>query len=172
MIESVNAFDIQFDVKSQYQKNNQSQFQDLEANTVLSLSDQESALVTTSNSLPILIYGVSSQNSKMEINQNTLKALTLNSLKIETEAQVNQTISTIRKAEFLIQKRNYAQALDELNQGVNQNKNISELYFLRGTVQYLLKNNELAKVDLQKGLEISPNHETARKLLNQLKEKK
>lgn len=163
------AEDFIFERDAQYKKTGEDKFTELKANAPLSLKAGESALVTSKNAIPLLVFSASSSDSQVKVSNVDQKNLVYSYLQDELEQSTNKIIDTLRQADQYIAKRDYKLALSLLNQEISKHNTISALYFLRGTTNYLLKNTTEAINDLEKGLARDPKNMAATKLLEQLK---
>jgi len=158
-----------FERDSQYKKTGEDKFTELKANTPLVLKSGESAMIVAKNAIPLLIFSAASSNSQVKVANIDQKNLVYSYVQDELESSTNEIIDVLRKADQYVAKRDYKLALSLLNQEISKHSTISALYFLRGTTNYLLKNNVEAIADLEKGLSIDSSNAAATKLVQQLK---
>lgn len=166
---SAYAEQVSFESEAQYKKNLQDSFSNLPVGESIQLRSGESILGLTKAGIPLLIVSTSNDNSKIFISDANLNSLIQDRLQPLIESSTSEIIDVLRKAEVLIQKRDYSQALSLINPIKQKYKNISSLLFMSGTIFYLMNNKTSAIEDLQNGLKIESNNEPAKKLLAQLK---
>ncbi len=160
---------IQFEQNSRIKKENQNVFQDVKAGDKISLKPSESIFVITEKNLPIVVLNPGSKSSTLTITESNLSSMLQEQLQPSLNAATNEIVNELRKAENLIQQKNYSQALTGVNQLKAKYQGISSVYFISGTIYYLLNNRNAAIEDLEKGLKIEPNQDAATKLLAKLK---
>jgi len=87
-------------------------------------------------------------------------------------AQTNpryQVYTHLAQARFDIARRNFSQAAVEFQQALILNPYDAEIHYLLGAVYMTLGNNQKAFVEMQKALELDPNHQDAKNALDLLK---
>jgi Flp pilus assembly protein TadD len=164
--------EITFDSEVHYKKEMQSAFSDLKKGDVLQLKTGETALVSTAQGMPLLVYSAQNKNSQVHVDDENLNSLLQEQLQPALEKATGEIISGIRRTEGLLQKRDYVQALAVISPIKEKYPAISSVLFLSATVHYLSNNKGPAMEELQKGLQLDPNNEPAKKLLDKLKDAK
>lgn len=160
---------IQFEQNSRVKKENQNIFQDVKAGDKIVLKPSESLFVITEKNLPLVVLNPSSKASTLTVTESNLSSMLQEQLQPALNAATNEIVNELRKAENLIQQKNYSQALTGVNQLKTKYQGVSAIYFISGTIYYLLNNRNAAIEDLEKGLKIEPNQDAATKLLAKLK---
>jgi hypothetical protein len=161
--------EITFDSEVHYKKEMQNAFSDLKKGEVLQLKTGETALVSTAQGMPLLVYSAQNKNSQVHVNDENLNSLLQEQLQPALEKATAEIIEGIRRTEGLLQKRDYVQALAVISPIKEKYHTISTVLFLSATAHYLSNNKGPAMEDLQKGLQLDPNNEPAKKLLEKLK---
>lgn len=165
----VQASEIVFESNVQFKRNNQANFESLKAGDSLSLKSGENAFVITPQNIPVLVYSVQKEGSKITIADSNITTALLEQLQPSLQKATNEIIDGLRKAETLVQKREISQASSITSTLKEKYRNISSVLFMSGTIFYLMNNKASAIEDLQNGLRLDPNNEPAKKLLIQLK---
>ncbi len=165
------AEDIFFESEVRVKRENQNSFEALKPNSPLKLKAGESALVSTAQGFPMLIYAPSSPSAQIKVADVNLEVFAQDSLRPQLEKSTRDVVNTLRKVDAFIERREYDQALAILAPVRAKYPNISQVLFASATVNYLTNNRALAVDDLQKGLELDPEDAAAKKLLARLKEK-
>jgi tetratricopeptide (TPR) repeat protein len=80
-----------------------------------------------------------------------------------------QVYAHLAKARFDIAQRNFSEAANEFQQALILNPYDAETHYLLGAVYITLGNYQKALVELQKTLELDPNHQDARNAVNLIK---
>lgn len=163
------ASEIFFESAVQIKKNNQSVFMPLPAGQSLPMQAGESAFILTSQNIPVLIYAIQNKDSKITLEDSNVSAAIQEYLTPNLQKATHEIIEGLRKTEALIQKRDLSQAVTIVTALKEKYQNIPSVLFMSGTVHYLMNKKSSAIEDLQKGLMIDSNNESAKKLLAQLK---
>lgn len=163
------AADVTFESDVRIKKEDQSAFQPLKGGTPLRLETGESALVSTSQGLPMLIYSIKDKRSKIQIDDANLNVLAQDQLRPALEKATNEIISGLQKVEAAIQRRDYDQALALVTPLKAKYPNIAAVQFASGSANYLTNRKSDAINDLEKGLANDPDNAAAKKLLAKLK---
>lgn len=163
------AADLIFESDVQIKKNDQNSFENLKAGQGFALEPGDNVFVMTPKNLPLLIVAPMKDNAKVVIPDTNMSAALQEQLQPTLQKATSEIIDGLRKAENLIQKKDFPQASAILLSLKSKYKDISSLLFMSGTLAYLMNNKSSAVDDLQKGLALDPTNESAKKLLTQLK---
>lgn len=163
------AAELVFESDTKAKKSNQSQFQTIHAGEAIPFDSSDPLLVITQKGLPILFYCPNSKSAKATILDADVSTALQEELRPTLQMQTNEIITQLRRAESLIQKKDYNQALSVITVLKEKYKEISPILFMSGTIYYLLNNKPLAIEELQKGLALDPQDDSAKRLLTQLK---
>jgi hypothetical protein len=164
-----NSADLIFESDVQFKKNTQNSFENLKAGEGMSLEAGDNVFVMTKKNLPMLIMAPARDKAKIVIPDTNMSAALQEQLQPTLQKATSEIIDGLRKAESLIQKKDFSQASSILLSLKSKYKDISSLLFMSGTLAYLMNNKSSAVDDLQKGLALDPTNESAKKLLTQLK---
>lgn len=164
-----NASEVVFESNVQFKKNEQTNFESLKAGESLNLKSGESALIITPQNIPLLVYAIQKDGSKITVADSNVSTALAEKLQPSLQKATAEIIEGLRKAEALIQKRDFSQAASITALLKEKYQNISSVLFMSGTIFYLMNNKASAVEDLQSGLRLDPNNEPAKKLLGQLK---
>lgn len=160
---------IAFESTVQVKKADQVSFETVASGTNIDINPGDQLLVVSKQGLPLLVFAPSSKDSSIVIQDGAVNTALQEQLQPSIEKSTNEIIEGLRRAETLIQKRDFNQASVVTSSLKEKYKNISSVLFLSGTLNYLMNNKSAAVEDLQKGLALDPNNESAKKLLAQLK---
>jgi hypothetical protein len=161
--------DLVFESDVQVRRNNQNSFESIKAGSGVPLEPGDNVFVMTPTNLPLLIVAPAKDNAKVVVPDTNMAAALQEQLQPTLQKATSEIIDGLRKAEALIQKKDYPQASSIILSLKSKYKDISSLLFMSGTLAYLMKNKSTAVEDLQKGLLLDPSNESAKKLLTQLK---
>ena len=165
------AGDISFESEVRFKRENKQAFETLKVGEVLKLKSGESALVSTAQGFPMLIYSPSGEGSQVKVADVNLEVFAQDALRPQLEKSTREVVNILRKVDTYIDRREYDQALATLAPLRAKYPNISSVLFASATVNYLTNHRATAVEDLQKGLELDPDDAAAKKLLARLKEK-
>ncbi len=163
------ASEVIFQSNVQFKKNEQTNFESLNAGESLNLKSGESAFIITPQNIPLLVYAIQKDGSKITVADSNVSTAIAEQLQPSLQKATTEIIEGLRKAEALVQKRDFSQAASITSSLKEKYRNISSVLFMSGTVFYLMNNKTSAVEDLQNGLRLDPNNEPAKKLLGQLK---
>ena len=166
------AEEISFESEVRVKRENQNGFEALKPGTALKLKAGESALVSTAQGFPMLIYAPTGPSAQVKVADVNLEIFAQDALRPQLEKSTREVVNSLRKIDSLIERREYDQALAALNPLRSKFPNISSVLFASATVNYLTNHRQTAIEDLQKGLELDPDDAAAKKLLARLKENK
>lgn len=161
--------DLVFESDVQIKKNDQTSFESLKAGQGFVLEPGDNVFVMTPKNLPLLIVAPLKDNAKVVVPDTNMSAALQEQLQPTLQKATSEIVDGLRKAETLIQKKDFSQASAILLSLKSKYKDISSLLFMSGTLAYLMNNKSSAVEDLQKGLALDPSNESAKKLLSQLK---
>jgi tetratricopeptide (TPR) repeat protein len=162
--------EITFESDVIYKLEGRTGFEQLKGSSPLKLRAGESALVSTSQGLSLLVYSPKNEKAQIKVSDADLNQLTRDQLRPALEKATNEIIEGLRKAESSIQRRDYDQALQISSALKTKYPSVSSILFTNATANYLTNNKAAAIEDLQKGLALDPNDAPATKLLKKLKE--
>jgi hypothetical protein len=161
--------DLVFESDVQIKKNDQNAFASLKAGEGMVLEPGDNVFVMTKKNLPLLIVAPMKDNAKIVVPDSNMSAALQDQLQPTLQKATSEIVDGLRKAETLIQKKDFSQASAILLSLKGKYKDISSLLFMSGTLAYLMNNKSSAVDDLQRGLALDPSNESAKKLLTQLK---
>ncbi|NUN05212.1 MAG: hypothetical protein HUU57_05575 [Bdellovibrio sp.] len=163
------AVEIQPSIGSSYRLSDQKNFTKVEDAKTFDLKSADYALITSSSQLPILVINPKSSKAVIEIpatdNQEVLSSL----VEPQVNKAVNEIVDGTMSAQIMIQQKNYEQALRITMQLQQKYSAVANLYFLEGTIHYLMNNKSLAITKLEQGLTMAPENTQGQNLLKQLK---
>jgi hypothetical protein len=163
------AAELVFEADVQIKKNDQNNFESIKAGQSLPLQAGDNVFVLSSQNLPLLVVAPSKNNSKVVVSDTNMTAALQEHLQPAVQRATVEIIDGLRKAEALIQKKDYTQASTIIVTLKSKYKDISSLLFMSGTISFLMNNKSAAVEDLQKGLILDPANEPAKRLLAQMK---
>lgn len=169
---SVHAEEITFESDVKVKREGESSFATLKTGEHLKLKTGESALVTTSQGFPMLIYSPKSSSAEIHVADVNLEVFAQDQLRPQLDKATKEIVAAIHKTDTLLQRREYDQALAAITPVRAKYPSISSVLFASGTANYLTNHKQSAIDDLQKGLELDPDDAAAKKLLQRLKEEK
>jgi hypothetical protein len=160
--------EISFESNVSYKKNDQADFTQAKDGDKIHLERGENIFVITKN-MPLFILAPTKSEAIITIPDASINSAIFEQVRPSIEKNTSEIIDGIRKTESLIQKRDYNQASQIIINLKQKYRNISSILFMSATVRYLLNDKSAATEDLEKGLEIDPTNESAKKLLSKLK---
>lgn len=163
------AVEIQPSIGSSYRLSDQKDFTKADPKKTFTLDGADYALITNESHLPILVLNPKSSKAVIEIPETDNKEVINNLLSPHINQAVNEIIDGTLSAQILIQKKNYEQALRITSDLQKKYAEVANLYFLEGTIHYLMNNKSLAISKLEHGLTIAPENSQGKILLKQLK---
>lgn len=166
---SAHATDVVFESDVQIKRNDQNSFENLKAGQSISLNAGESVFALNNQNMPVLIIAPVKDKGRVVVADSNISLAIQAQLQPSLQKATGEIIDGLRKAEGLIQKKDFTQASAIILSLKSKYKDISSLLFMSGTLSYLQNNKSAAIEDLQRGLSLDPNNEPAKKLLAQLK---
>lgn len=163
------ATEISFEGPVSYKRNHEAEFKDAKAGDKIRLESSEALFVTRKDSLPILVYSVCRESATLSITNADLNSATEAALRVPVEKASTEIVTALRKADTLIKKRSYAQALQIVTPLKEKYPRIASVLFMSATLRYLSGDKISAIEDLEKGLLLEPNDEDARAMLLKLR---
>jgi len=163
------AAELVFESDAKVKKSAQLQFQTIRAGEAVPFDSGDPILAITQKGLPILFYCPNSKSAKATILDADLSVALQEELRPTLQMQTTEIVTQLRRAESLIQNKDYNQALTLVTTLKAKYKDIAPILFMSGTIYYLLNNKPLAIEELQKGLALDPQDDSAKRLLTQLK---
>ncbi len=164
------ATTVVFESDVRVKREGQSSFEVQKKDSPLSLKNGDSALVSTSQGLPLLIVTPKDEKSQIRVSDSDLSTVTRDQLQPALQAATSEIVDGLRKAEALIQRRDYEQALQTTSGLKAKYPRLSSILFTDATANYLSNNKAAAIESLERGLELEPSNASATKLLKKLKE--
>lgn len=162
------ATTVNLQTNAQVRRLNENNFVEKKSGESVEISSGESLLIIPNKSVP-LIYTSSAPNSVVTITDTNVASALAETIQEPVEKATNEIVSRMTEAQIHIQKKNYSQAASIVSDLKQKYPRVSAIRFLSGTVHYLNNNKAAAAEDLQAGLQIDPNNESAKKLLGQIK---
>lgn len=163
-----NAVQLQSEIELRVKKESATDFNLIKAGEILELNRGETVLAVPSTGLPFFILVPSSQNAKFQLAAGDVSSMAQNQVAEVVGKTVHEVIIGLRKAETFMSKREYTQGLSVLMPLKQKYPQVAEIFFLSASLNYLNKNKNAALDDVQKGLAIFPEDESAKKLLANL----
>lgn len=164
-----NGVEIQPAAGASYRLSDEVEFTKIGDKKTFSLNKADYALITNGSQLPILVVNPKSSKAVIELPENANHEVLNNLVAPQVNKAVNEILDGTISAQILIQKKNYDQALRMTLQLQQKYFGIANLYFLEGTIHYLMNNKSLAIAKLEQGLIIAPENSQGQNLLKQLK---
>lgn len=163
------AAELVFESDVQIKRNDQTSFEKVKAGETLPLKPGDSVFAMSPQNMPILVVAPVKDQGRVVVSDTNMSAAMQEQLQPTLQKATSEIVDGLRKAEALIQKKDYSQAQTLVMTLKTKYKDISSLLFMSGTLSYLMNNKTAAVEDLQRGLQLDPNNEPAKKLLAQLK---
>jgi len=163
------ATDVVFESDVQFKRNNQNAFEPLKAGQSISLNSGDNVFALNGQNMPVLIVAPAKDKARVVVADSNISVALQAQLQPTLQKAISEIVDGLRRAENLIQKKDYVQASAILFSLKSKYKDISSLLFMSGTLSYLQNNKTVAIEDLTRGLQLDPNNEPAKKLLAQLK---
>lgn len=163
------AVEIQPSVGSSYRLSDQKNFTKVEESKPFDLKTADYALITGNSQLPILVINPKSSKAVIEIPETDNREVLSSLVDPQVNKAVNEIVDGTLSAQVLIQQKNYEQALRVTTQLQQKYSAVANLYFLEGTIHYLMNNKSLAIAKLEQGLTMAPDNTQGQNLLKQLK---
>lgn len=161
--------EIIFESDIQFKRPEQNSFESLKAGQGIPLKAGDYIFAMTSHNLPLLVVAPEKERSRVVVSNVLLSSSLQLQLKPHLQKATTEIIEGLRQAETLIQKKDLSQATALITSLKNKYQDIPSLIFMSGTLAYLTNDKNTAVQELQRGLELDPGNEPARKLLKQLK---
>lgn len=162
------ATTLNLQTNAQVRRLSENNFVEKKSGDSIELTSGESLLIIPNKSVP-LIYTASAPNAVVTITDANVSAVVAETIQEPVEKATNEIVSRMTEAQIHVQKKNYTQASSIMSDLKQKYPRVSAIRFLSGTVHYLNNNKVAAAEDLQAGLQIDPNNESAKKLLGQMK---
>ena len=163
------AADIVFESDVQIKRNSLGNLESIKTGDLIKLAPGENIFVSTPQGLPMLIYSVQKDSSKVTVSNIMISTAVQEQLQPALEKSTAEIIEGLRRAEVLVQKRELNQAATITNSLKEKYKYVSSIWFLSGTIAFLQNSKTTAIEDLEKGLRLDPDNDPAKKLLTKLK---
>ncbi len=167
--QATRATDVVFESDVQIKRNDQNSFENLKAGQSIPLNAGDSVFALNGQNMPVLIVAPVKDKGRVVVADSNMSLAIQSQLQATLQKSTSEIIDGLRKAEGLIQKKDFNQASTIILSLKSKYKDISSLLFMSGTLSYLQNNKSAAIEDLQRGLSLDPNNEPAKKLLTQLK---
>ena len=158
-----------FESDVKVKRNDQNSFEEIKAGQALSLAPGESVFALNSQNMPVLIVTPAKDKGRVVVADSNMSMAMQAHLQPALQKATGEIVEGLRKAEILIQKKDFTQATAIVLSLKSKYTDIASLLFMSGTLSYLQNNKSAAIEDLSRGLQLDPNNEPAKKLLAQLK---
>lgn len=168
-ISSARATEVVFESDVKVKRGDQNSFEDIKAGQSLPLIAGESVFALNSQNMPVLIVAPAKDKARVVVADSNMSTAIQAHLQPTLQKATSEIVDGLRKAEILIQKKDFTQASTIILSLKSKYTDISSLLFMSGTLAYLQNNKSSAIEDLSRGLQLDPNNEPAKKLLAQLK---
>lgn len=162
------AEEVSFESDVSCKKADEMNFSTIKSGDKLVLKPGETAFVLSKNGVPLLIYP-SAKDSRITVTDANFASLLSEMLQPQLEKSSSEIIDGLRRADSLIQKRDFNQAAQVILPLRTKFPRISSVLFMDGTIHYLLNDRATAIADLEKGLQIDPGNEDAKRLVAKLR---
>lgn len=146
-------------------------FDELKQGQTVELKDGESLFALPERGIPVVVYLPASSSAELTVTDGDLRTALGAELRPVLETSTSEIVNGLRKAESLMQRKSYEQALSIVGDLNKKYPRISAVLFLSGTIHYLLNDKATAIDELSSGLQLDPQNEPAKKLLERLKGK-
>jgi Tfp pilus assembly protein PilF len=163
------AEEITFETDVSIKRNNELNFTTVPAGQKLVMTRGEFVYVVTPNNPPLLMFSASNNKSQLLVKESNFTAALKEVLRPQIESVTNEILSALRRADQLLQKRDYSRAAQLVAPLKEKYPRVSSILFMDGTIHYLLNDKSLAIESLEKGLALDPNNEDAQHLLARLR---
>lgn len=163
-----NAVQLQSEIELRVKKESSAEFNLIKAGETLEIQKGETVYAVPSIGLPFFILVPSSQDAKFQLASGDVSSMAQTQVAEVVGKTVHDVITGLRKAETFMSKREYTQGLSVLAPLKQRYPQVAEIFFLSASLNYLNKNKNAALDDVQKGLAIVPEDESAKKLLTSL----
>lgn len=166
---AADAAEIVFETDVRTQSGDTQGFSEQKSGTTLKVPAGSETLVVNPKGLPLLIVVAQSKDSVVRVSDASLQNVMREQMAPLLQSATEDVVREMKKAELLIQKRDLAKASALLTSLKQKYPGVSAVYFLSGTVNYLQNSKPSAIEDLEAGLRINADDESAKKLLARLK---
>lgn len=163
------AADLRFESDVSIKSIDKNQFEKIPAGQVFSAEKNNSYYIVGSKNIPILLISSQAQDSQFNITNQDFSNVFNEKTNQLLEQKTNSIVNNVRKAEALLLRKDFTQALAIVNKLKEEHKNISSILFLSGTINSLLNNKKVAIEDLEEGLKIDADDVAALSMLKKLK---
>lgn len=150
-------------------KDSDTDFVSIKSGSTFELNRGDTAIAMHSDGFPFFILAPRDEKSTVVLANGNLQSLMQDQMSGTINRSVAEIVNGLRKSESLMAKKDYTQAMTVLSSLKSKYSQVASIYFLSGSISYLLNNKSLAIDDLQKGLALDPNDQTAKNLLDKLK---
>ncbi|MFM6928379.1 MAG: tetratricopeptide repeat protein [Bdellovibrio sp.] len=166
-----NAFALQVttDFKAAYQKTGDSNLAVLNPREVLHLDPGQQALFQSDGHIPMLIVIPKDKDAQVHLSNEQQKDLIQKAMQKSVNEAVTDIVSKLQTVEWHIKSKNYSAAQMSLSELQDKYPQVASVYFMQGTVHFLLNNRKAAMTAFEQGLQIDPNNIDAKKLLENLR---
>jgi hypothetical protein len=165
---AAHAAEVTFETDVTCKKNNQEAVA-VKAGSKIKIDRGENIFAVSPQSVPLLILSPSSDSAKITVTDSNFKSILQQLIQPQIDSEANEIIDSLRRIDALLQKRDYAQAVQIINALKEKYNQLSSVMFMSGTVHYLMNDKTTAIDDLEKGLVIDGHNESAKSLLKKLK---
>jgi predicted Zn-dependent protease len=163
------ALQVTTDFKASYQKTGDSNLVDLNPREVLQLDPGQQVLFQADGHIPMLIVIPKDKDAQVHLSNEQQKDLIQKATQKSLSEAVSEIVAKIQATEWLIKNKNYSSAQTNLNELQDKYPQVASIYFMQGTVHFLLNNRKAAVAAFEQGLRIDPNNVDAKKLLENLR---
>ncbi|MGE5087296.1 MAG: tetratricopeptide repeat protein [Bacillota bacterium] len=169
LITNTFALQVTTDFKTLYQKPGDSNLMELNPRDVLQLDPGQQVLFQADGHIPMLIVVPKDKDAQVHLSNDQQKDLIQKATQKPVSEAVSEIVSKIQATEWLIRSKNYSGAQMNLTELQNKYPQVASIYFMQGTVHFLLNNRKAAVTAIEQGLQIDPNNIDAKKLLENLR---
>lgn len=143
-------------------------FTDKKSGDVIDLNNGDIIFVVPEKQLPMILVGANPNVKKVTINPIDVSESFSDVVNLKVQEATDNIVSEIKKIELLIKKQDISGAQGRVSSLKLQYPKISQVLFLSATISYLSNNKDQAIEELNKGLAIDPNDESAKQFLKKL----
>lgn len=166
------GLEIELAMNAKVKNSEDEKFIDKKSGETIELNAGNILFIVPEKQLPFILVGENPSSKKIVLNSIDLSETFAEVIDQKIQLATDVVISEMKKIEHLLKKKDYSGAQGRVSSLKHQYPKISQVLFLSATVSYLANNNTQAIEDLNRGLAIDPNDESAKQLLKKLELKR
>lgn len=141
---------------------------DIKGDVDLDIKLNAPSMVKLDGRIPVLLVPVQIGSSEVKLNPPTFKEAAGETAQKEISFVVSEIMLVIQNVQKDIQRKNYDQALNKIEELQKKYQNVAFLDFVKGSVLFLQGKKNLARKAVKKALEVHPNYQEAKDFLKSL----